>query len=332
MSTETGIRSALGLSDDDAHWYDTWERLGPPPEPVVLPSREAVAELLTGRLGVDPVDVEAAIEAYPDPQADPVLWWLLERTHHQLVADMGGIGMLMWPRLHRKFGLKGRFVHLYAFLATLPALLAYHRSRGVPEEVTWATLSNLAEKLRLNRVRHGEPGLDVALWFTLHFRGSLYRLGRLEFALERLSDTHAFTGEPAGLIKLGVHIPGDGGPMGDAACGESIARARAFFAEKFADLLPQPALFTCASWLLDPQLREFLAPTSNIVRFQDRFTLIPPTAKADSAGREDVLLFVFNRTEPVDPDTLPRDTTLTRHLADGLSAGRNWQVRLGWFR
>lgn len=324
--------TGLGIAESDRHWIDRWKKLGAAPEPFALPGAAEVERLLVERLGADNIDAAAVAAARPDPRRDPHLWWLLERCHHQLLADMGGTGMLIWPKLSADLGAVGRFTYLWALLSVLPQTLRYHQSRGVSEDVGWATLANLGEKLRLNRARFDEPGLAVAFWFTLHFRGSIYRLGRLEFAMERLTEEHPFTGHNPGEMTLGIHIPQEGGPLLPHECADSVARARRFFAAHFSDLVPNDPLLTCTSWLLDPQLADHLPPTSNIVDFGRRFDLAPPSPTAEANGEKDVLLFVFNHVGPYDPAQLARDSTLRTVLADGFADGVSWQVRSGTWR
>ncbi|MFD0558910.1 hypothetical protein FB566_4866 [Stackebrandtia endophytica] len=320
----------LGLAETD--WYQRWNGLPPSTDPVPLPTASEAERLLVERLGADPVDAAAVAAARPDPRRDPELWWVLDRCYRQLSDDMGGVGMLLWPKLPEDLGATGRFVYLWALLAVLPQTLEYHRSRGVPQEVTWATLGNVGEKLRLNRARYGEPGLAVVFWFTLHFRGSIFRLGRLEFAMERLGDSHPFTGHRAGEMTLGMHIPGEGGPLSAASCRESVEWADRFFPEHFGDLVPADPMYTCTSWLLDPQLGDHLPVEANIVRFGRCFDLVAASPTAAVDGEKDVLQFVFDHIGPYDAAALPRDSTLRRVLADGLARGVAWQVRSGVWR
>jgi hypothetical protein len=76
--------------------------------------------------------------------------------------------------------------------------------------------------------------------------------------------------------------------------------------------------------MLDPQLAT-LVPESNLAAFQQRWRLYGDTQPGDP----DVFFFVFNRRGGVDPETLPRDTTLRRAIAEGLAAGRHWSVVQG---
>ena len=80
-------------------------------------------------------------------------------------------------------------------------------------------------------------------------------------------------------------------------------------------------------FLLDPQLRTYLPPDSNIVRFQDRFTLAyVSTEKAD----QDVLSFVFGNDQ-LPLDQLPQRSTLERAVVAHLRSGGHWHLGRGWF-
>jgi|GEM_PF-6258099 len=77
---------------------------------------------------------------------------------------------------------------------------------------------------------------------------------------------------------LSVHIAA-GEPMDTQACIESFKQAKAFFKKHFPTR--KFKLFTCDSWLLDPQLKAFLPEKSNIVQFQKRFFLAPSAVDAE---------------------------------------------------
>jgi hypothetical protein len=168
---------------------------------------------------------------------------------------------------------------------------------------------------------HGTPGLASADWLTLHFRGLLYRLGRLQFQR---------TDEPEiGFPALAVHIPADG-PLSPALCDESFAWAPEFYTEYFPEQ-PYRSAF-CHSWLLDDQLVRYLGEGANIVRFQRRF-VVPEEAPV-RPGDLTVLKFVFDRPEtpllPGELDALPQRTTLERAVVGHLRDGGHWLSRTGW--
>jgi hypothetical protein len=77
---------------------------------------------------------------------------------------------------------------------------------------------------------------------------------------------------------LGIHISA-GVPLAMEACKESMARALEFFPRVLSDV--DFKAFTCETWFLDPTLRKFCKPNSNIVQFQKRFHLLPSPRDAE---------------------------------------------------
>ena len=123
---------------------------------------------------------------------------------------------------------------------------------------------------------------------------------------------------------LGIHIP-ETGSLSPEACDDSIQRARAFFARHFSE--EEYRLATCGSWLLDPQLADYLPETSNIIRFQRRFQIMPVSWDGD----RDMFRYVFGRPT-IQLDGLPQETALQRAIVQHLRSGRHWVGRSGWFR
>jgi hypothetical protein len=323
------VLADLGLDEAHRNAVTTLAALGPPTDPVRLPQATEAASLLR-RLGLSTADVEDAIAARPDRHRSQTLWWLLERCHHQLVENMGRAGDLgPWPHLAEGNGSAGRFLYVWVFLATLPAVRRYHSAQGIPDEASWEILAALGAQLDNHRALHGSGGLHTQDWMTVHFRGLIYALGRLYF--ERIPiwfdagapAAHEATRPPRqGDLSLGVHIPE--GRLTPESCDASFARARAFFPTHFPDEDYRYA--TCVSWVLDPQLEEYLSPATNIVRFQKRFTLLPAGEGSDNAT---VVQFVFRRPL-ADLDDLPQETTLQRAIVEHIRAGRHWRFRTGW--
>jgi hypothetical protein len=263
-----------------------------------IPEVDEAAELLS-RLGVPAVEMRLILaQRPPDEESTDIV----DAYARALTADMGGFGELpTWPS-------RDDFLYAWVFLAALPAVRGYHATREIPDEVAWATLADLGRTISETRWRTGRPGFGDVWWLTLHFRGSLYRLGRLQFARE-----------PNGL---GVHIPRDGGPLTPESCDSSFALARAFFARHFTDAPADVA--RCTSWLLDPQLASYLGQDSNIVRFARRFELTDGVF----AGDDDIIRFVFGELRgPI--ESLPQKTTLQRAVVAHLRAGQHWHVRRG---
>ncbi|MBQ3373870.1 MAG: hypothetical protein IJI45_10675 [Anaerolineaceae bacterium] len=104
---------------------------------------------------------------------------------------------------------------------------------------------------------------------------------------------------------LGVHIPEEG-EFSESACEESYKRAKSVFASCFPEFDYKG--FHCESWMMAPQLKQYLKPGSNILSFSGKFLKYP----IPSEGK-DVLNFVF-LLKFTSYDDLPEDTSLQRNL------------------
>ncbi len=316
--TSDNIRRWLADDQDTANWLT--ELAGTAAgAPTRLPEPAEATRMMT-RMEVPAADITEALDAVPDADRRPDLWWLLHHCRLLLVERLGSTApMARWPGLPARLGALGRYFYLWVFLASVPDLLRHHAALGIAEQVSWETLADIGSKAALHRRTHGTGGLDKQDWFTLHFRGLLYSLGRLQFNLGRTPADS--TMPPPGTPCLGVHIP-ETGPMTPQACQESLRRAPEFFHEHFA---VRYRYASCTSWLLDDQLADYLPGTSNILRFQQRFRLTPGGRDSDA----DILEFVFRQVRPQLAD-LPQQTTLQRAVVRHLRAGGHWQVRTGW--
>jgi hypothetical protein len=316
--------------DDVQRRLAVLRRLPDAPDPV-LPDVEE-ADVLLWRFGVDEADRSDVLAARPDPHDQPELWWILNHVFHDILATMGEpvtiTGFAGYPALPASSGDLGRHLPVWTFLALVPAIQRFHAARGIPDTISWTTLGTaLAVALRAHRMATGASGLGLRGFgwtLPLRFRGIDYQLGRLGFHLGELS----LSGGACGYV-LGVHILA-GERLDMEACAESIDRAHAFFARHFPD---RPvAWFTCESWLLDPQLADYLDPRTNIIRFQRLFTILPLPDPFEIRSRNDEGLrgYLFAGFDDTALDRLPQDTRLRRAYVDHLRAGRHWHVRTGW--
>ena len=286
-----------------------------------LPDRSYLPAIFE-RLAIDEEDQQEILAPWPSPDVDSEIRRSLERAYETLVEDLGGFAPLELAGPSVASTQFGRYFFVYVYLAALADVRRFHKQRRIPDDISWATLADLGRNLRRDRLLLGDGGLRTSGWLTLHFRGAIYQLGRLQFNRMNVRAAHvadAFRdGEPA----LGIHIP-ESGPLTAESCDDSLAHARTFFAQHFPETPTRVAI--CTSWLLDPQLADYLAPDSNIVRFQRRFTLVGDGYDGDA----DVLRFVFHRIAPT-IDELPQRTTLERAIITHLRAGKHWHNRTGW--
>jgi hypothetical protein len=296
-----------------------------------LPDRSYLSAIFE-RLAIDEQDQEEMLAAWPSPEKDPESWRTLERAYDALLKDMGGFGPLDLAHPADESTPIGRYFFVFVYVAALADVRRFHKHRGIPDDISWATLSDLGRNLARDRLLMGDGGLRTSGWLTLHFRGSIYELGRLQFnrmnlrAAERpwLASAPSWVAGAfrEGGAAIGIHIP-ERGPLSTEACDDSFAQAQPFFARHFPETPTR--LGICTSWLLDPQLGEYLGPESNIMRFQRRFNIVGGGHEGDA----DVLRFVFHRIAP-NVDDLPQRTTLERAIVAHLRAGKHWQSPTGW--
>jgi hypothetical protein len=346
--TAEQVLERLGLEGAGERWVEGLDVLGPPPFDVTLPDLRAAGELLA-RLEVAPADAADVLSCLPDPSRTPEWWWLLERSVYLLTTAMGDPSRPHygkwpdWVGSEDAVPLERRCFMPHVFLATLPHTRKWHRVRGIPDDVSWASLVDLGRHMAIHRRSYGAAGVDAPWWLSLCLRGEAFDLGRLQytyFPLGESDDMPAWypwdvaetmgDGFRRGDECLGIHIP-ESGPMTPEACDESLRQAGAFFPRYFPVPGQARRLATCWSWLLDDQLADWLPEDSNIMRFQRRFELVPGWQRSDNA-----LTFVFRR--PVPPggvtegflDSLPARTTLERALVAHVRAGGEWRARSGW--
>jgi hypothetical protein len=292
---------------------------------------------LLARLEVAPEDAAEVLRTMPSMEREPELWWLLERSSHLLARGLANRDDNAEPLPPLPAALALFPVHL--ILVTADAIRSCHRELGIPDDVSWETLSYLGRAMTAYRTHYGKTGIHLSGWDWMRFSGRLYQAGRLEVTPYRLR-THPKEAGPLfwyddesaerlgpgfrrGDPALGIHVP-VADPLTPQACDQSLLRLRT----TFGGVYPGKPLRigTCTSWLLDDQLAEYLAADSNILAFQRRFHLVPGMRDAD----ETFLRSVFGVERPEEIEKLPQRTTLERAVVRHLQLGRHWRMRTGW--
>lgn len=295
------------------------------------------AEKLLVYCGVEPADRREMLAARPDPERDPEWWAITSALAAEVERDLGlavpSTGFSSWPAVPQDAPPVGLFAAAWALLANLSRLRELHAQRGVPESVTVATVAALGGVLGTHRHIFGRAGVGLMpLWSPpLRFRGADYEIGRHAF-----TRTHLGIGDGVSGHLLSVHIPPTG-RLDAQESEESVAAAVRYF-ERWYPEEPLAGL-VCHSWLLDPQLAEYLRPDSNIMRFQSRFDLLPylPPEDPTEGDREMMRLGLHLAVPPVpfteeDLAAVPQDTTLQRAFVSHLRSGRHWQLRTGMLK
>ncbi|MBM7788274.1 acyltransferase domain-containing protein [Tenggerimyces flavus] len=99
----------------------------------MLPTSWDASQLLR-RLGVDAVDIADTLAARPSAD-DPVVTWLVEETIASMGVAVSIAGHRGWPG--QPDTPVGRHVPVWAYLALVPYVLEFHRSRRTSAAPRW---------------------------------------------------------------------------------------------------------------------------------------------------------------------------------------------------
>lgn len=213
----------------------------------------------------------------------------------------------------------GYTVELLVFICMTGHLKKLYAERGLDCQIYKDSVLDLKWKLNECRAVKGICGSFVAPWFPGFFNLTRFALGRLQFELV----TVPFDYEKNGVIlkkgqsrAINVHIPRTGTPMDKESCDRSYAQAREFFKDEVGANCP----FVCHSWLLYPDIKNFVPAHTNTYRFLSEYDVV----EWDHNDGED--LWRLFDTDEKNPARLPTDTTLRRCFAEHLKRGG----RVGW--
>lgn len=206
---------------------------------------------------------------------------------------------------------------LFLLEAAVPAKELY-RQKGVPERVFWDTFVDLKYKVLECKAVQGVWGNFVSSWYPIFYSGDIVKLGRLEYEdipypWETPYEKHGLVVKKGDPVK-NIHIPSSGEPFDLPARLDSYKRAYGFFRE---ELQGGPLVCVCHSWLLYPQNRQVLSPSSNIVSFQEDFDLVgwEETETFGDAWR------VFGAASRGPLENLPEGTSMQRGFKRWLLEG-----------
>ena len=119
-----------------------------------------------------------------------------------------------------------------------------------------------------------------------------------------------------------VHIPRTGERLLPEDVDAAAAAASDFYKQKFG---VEKAVFACHSWLLYPENKNMLSPSSNLYSFMSRFDVID--VEEDTEYKE--VWRLFDKDYDGNADDLPQDTSLRRAYAKRIKEGKPLGVALG---
>lgn len=182
--------------------------------------------------------------------------------------------------------------------------------RNIGDDVFIPTMQCFSRFVCECREIYGKICFDRAFWVGRQLSLLLFRIGELEYELASLD------GAPA----ISLHIPSDANLTDERVCA-SISAAQIFL-QKYCPDYADKTVF-CESWLLSPALKKVLPPSSKILAFQKRFTILHTDENADSYKR-----WVFKDPD-LAPENFPEQTTLQRNLKKYVLSGGKVGETLG---
>lgn len=196
-----------------------------------------------------------------------------------------------------------------------------YREKGIEDEIFDKTFYDITIWCKECYRKHQVYGLEELGWLAQSVKMNLFRLGRLQFEPVVLENDVKMDREglsiSAGTKVLNVHIPA-GEPLDYEACLDSFRQAEAFFGEN--------QIYMCDSWLLSPHLKEVLSEKSNILKFQNLFTVIKVYHAYPQAEQRIFQKVIENKQE------YPEDTSLRRRAKAYILSGKDLGIGIGFIK
>lgn len=170
----------------------------------------------------------------------------------------------------------GAMLSLSATLLQCEKTYELYHEKGIPDDVFYDTMSDIAVWVKTAEREEGIVGLLEMSWLRHSLYMNLFKIGRLQYQFYKtdyllsgfslLQMRHAPIKNKTDV--LNIHIP-EGGKLSLSDCQQSVLQAREFFSRFYPEY--KYSGFVCDSWLLDSHNRQFMSENSNIVLFSNLF-------------------------------------------------------------
>jgi len=191
------VAEALTLGDAHEKWRDEFDRSGKEFEPgASWICSESKVDAAWREMGFSAETGDAMRSAACEFRRQPALHRLLQHCQWEL-TEMRRI----WP------GWKAipdcEMFYPLVYLSVWPNLRAMHENREIPPEITRATVADLELWMRVHLAKTGRWGLGEFSWFSLHFTGQIYALGRLQFEIRAWRNPfHIYRNDKGDVVAL----------------------------------------------------------------------------------------------------------------------------------
>ncbi|MBR2021293.1 MAG: hypothetical protein IJ939_02550 [Clostridia bacterium] len=211
--------------------------------------------------------------------------------------------------------------NLLSFLYMCEKLKKKFEDKSIPEHFFYESIAEIRKWTKVWTDIKGELYLYQLDWLALHFKCTIFRLGRLQFCMRDCNFDVPEKNLHKGDKVIDIHIP-SGEKLCEKQCKESIRLAKEFFTHYFPEY--EYDYFICHSWLMDETLKEILPKESNIVKFQNLFEIY------DMKKSDDILNYVFGwKMTRADLEGLEAKSSLAQKVKEHISDGGDFFIALG---
>ncbi len=162
-----------------------------------------------------------------------------------------------------------------------------------------------------DKIKYGIDGIRFSqmIWGSFFIKGILIQIGRLQYevGVKKFDELDKYFEEKHQYIY--IHIP-RGKDLNEKDVNESLCLADEYIKKYYSKLKNEKLAYYTKTWLLSPEVKEILSDDSNIIKFQNKFSIIEYEENIN-----DFLNFVFEVViDKVDYKDLPEKTILQKEL------------------
>lgn len=179
-----------------------------------------------------------------------------------------------------------------------------YKELGISDEIFIDTMKCFTRFSDECLKKNGICYFDRGFWTHRQTSLKLFRLGELEYELV-LQDGELF---------VSIHIPSDAVLTKEFIL-KSVYECKEFISKYYPEY--NMAKYVCGTWLLSPNLKEYLKDGSRILQFQEFFEIV--NFNEDS---KDFMDWLFMKDQNASIMSLPEDTSLQRNVKKALLEGK----------
>lgn len=180
-----------------------------------------------------------------------------------------------------------------------------------------------------DKIKYGIDGIRFSqmIWGSFFVKGNLIQIGRLQYevGVKNFDKLDKYFKEKHQYIY--IHIPRDK-DLNEEDVNKSLCLADKYIKKYYPDLKNEELAYYTQTWLLSPEVKEILSDDSNIIKFQDKFSIIEYEENIN-----DFLSFVFDIIiGEVEYKDLPEKTILQKELKRKLLNNETLHLGLGFVK